>query len=132
MEFSTLQTTLPVSDTEHLARARKVAERLADLRAHGRYGYTLANTLTVTGTNYLTIIDTLHKGPTQMIKTACAPPTSPLMTPDQTSDALGISLADLVTMRSGNNGPNFHRIGLGLVRYNTADVMRWRASRAVA
>ena len=61
MEFSTLQTTLPVSDLEHAARARKVAERLDDLRAYGRHGYTLANTLTVTGTNYVTIIDTLTK-----------------------------------------------------------------------
>ena len=61
MEFSTLQTTLPVSDLEHAARARKVAERLDDLRAHGRAGYTLASTLSVTGTNYVTIIDTLTK-----------------------------------------------------------------------
>ncbi|SEN93027.1 hypothetical protein [Cryobacterium luteum] len=65
MEFSTLQTTLPISDLEHAGRARKVAERLDDLRAHGRHGYTLANTLTVTvtvtGTNYVTIIDTLTK-----------------------------------------------------------------------
>ncbi|MDH6238463.1 hypothetical protein [Cryobacterium sp. CG_9.6] len=61
MEFSTLQTTLPSNDLEHAARARKVAERLDDLRAYGRRGYTLANTLTITGTNYVTIIDTLTK-----------------------------------------------------------------------
>ena len=61
MDFTTLQTTLPVSNLEHAARARKVAERLNDLRAHGRAGYTLASTLTVTGTNYATIIDTLTK-----------------------------------------------------------------------
>ena len=61
MEFSTLQTTLPVSDLEYAARARKNAERLDDLRAHGRHGYTLVSTLTVTGTNYVTIIDTLTK-----------------------------------------------------------------------
>ena len=54
------------------------------------------------------------------------------MTPGQASDALDISLKELVTMRNGNTGPTFHRIGLGLVRYNTADVMRWRASRAIA
>ncbi|MEC5152636.1 hypothetical protein [Cryobacterium sp. GrIS_2_6] len=48
MDFTTVQTTLPINDTEHLARARKVAERLNNLRAHGRYGYTLANTLTIT------------------------------------------------------------------------------------
>lgn len=61
MEFNTLQTTLPSSDLEHPARARKAAERLDDLRAHGRHDYTLANTLTITGTNYVTIIDTLTK-----------------------------------------------------------------------
>lgn len=61
MEFSTLQTTLPSSDLEHAAHARKVAERLDDLRAPGRHGYTLANTLTITGTNDVTIINTLTK-----------------------------------------------------------------------
>ena len=57
---------------------------------------------------------------------------SPLMTPDQTSDALGISLKELSTLRHGNTGPKYHGIGRGLVRYNTADVMRWQASRAIA
>ena len=61
MDFTTLQTTMPVSDLEHAARAQKIADRLDDLRAHGRTGYTLASTLTVTGTNYVTIIDTLTK-----------------------------------------------------------------------
>ncbi|WP_104133868.1 hypothetical protein [Cryobacterium sp. Y62] len=65
MEFSTLQTTLPISDLQHAARARKIAERLDDLRADGRRGYTLASTLTVTGTNYATIIDTLTKDQTK-------------------------------------------------------------------
>ncbi|MFC5931981.1 hypothetical protein D6T64_01695 [Cryobacterium melibiosiphilum] len=65
MEFSTLQTTLPVSDLEYAARARKSAERLDDLRAHGRHGYTLASTLPVTGTNYVTIIDTFTKDQTK-------------------------------------------------------------------
>lgn len=67
-----------------------------------------------------------------MITAACTPPESPLMTPDQTSDALGISLAELSTMRHDNTGPKYHGIGSGLVRYNTADVMCWRASRDVA
>lgn len=64
--------------------------------------------------------------------TATCTPASPLMTPDQTSDALGISLKELSTMRHDNTGPKYHGIGLGLLRYNTADVMRWRASRAAA
>ena len=62
-----------------------------------------------------------HKGPSQMTTATCISPTSPLMTPHQTSAALGISLADLSTLRHGNAGPNFHGIGLGLLRYNTAD-----------
>ncbi|WP_104133764.1 hypothetical protein [Cryobacterium sp. Y62] len=65
MEFSTLQTTPPISDLEHATRTRKNAEPLDDLRVHVRAGYTLASTLTatvtVTGTNYVTIIDTLTK-----------------------------------------------------------------------
>ena len=65
MEFSTVQTTLPISDLQHAARAQKVAERLDDLRAHGRHGYTLASTRTVTGTNYVTIIDTLTEDQTK-------------------------------------------------------------------
>ena len=67
-----------------------------------------------------------------MIKATSASPASPLMTPGQASDALGISLEELSTLRHGNTGPKYHGIGWGLVRYNTADVMRWRASRAIA
>ena len=67
-----------------------------------------------------------------MTTATCTSPASPLMTPDQTSDALGISLTELQKMRCGTAGPNYHGIGLGLIRYNTADVMRWRASRAMA
>ena len=54
------------------------------------------------------------------------------MTPDQTSADLGFSLADLDTLRHSSAGPNYHGIGLGLIRYNTADVMRWYASRTVS
>ena len=64
--------------------------------------------------------------------TATCTPASPLMTPDQASDALGISLTELQKMRLGTAGPNYHGIGLGLIRYNTADVIRWRTSRAAA
>ncbi|SDO32056.1 hypothetical protein SAMN05216368_11515 [Cryobacterium flavum] len=64
--------------------------------------------------------------------TATCTPASPLMTPDQASDALGISLIELQKMRLGSAGPNYHGIGLGLIRYNTADVMRWRILRAAA
>ena len=67
-----------------------------------------------------------------MIKAAYTSPASPLMTPDQTSDALGISLEELSTLRHDNAGPKYHSIGWGLLRYNTADVMRWRTSRAAA
>jgi len=44
--------------------------------------------------------------------------------------ALGFSLAELSDMRSANSGPKFHRVGFGLVRYNTADVVRWQSVRA--
>ena len=54
------------------------------------------------------------------------------MTPDQASDALGISLTELATLARNNAGPKYHGIGLGLVRYNTADVMRWQKSQTVA
>ncbi|TDW26946.1 hypothetical protein EDD25_3510 [Cryobacterium psychrophilum] len=67
-----------------------------------------------------------------MTTTTCTSPASPLMTPDQASDALGISLTELRKMRLGIAGPNYHGIGLGLIRYNTADVIRWRTSRDAA
>jgi hypothetical protein len=67
-----------------------------------------------------------------MITVTSASPASPLMTPSQASEALGISLEELSTLRHGNAGPMYHGIGWGLVRYNTADVMRWRVSRLVA
>jgi hypothetical protein len=67
-----------------------------------------------------------------MITAAYTSPASPLMTPDQTSDALGISLEELSTLRHSNAGPKYHDIGWGLVRYNTADVMHRQKSQAVA
>jgi len=39
----------------------RVAERDQQLVDHGRYGYHLLNTLTVTGTDFVTVIDTLSK-----------------------------------------------------------------------
>jgi hypothetical protein len=65
MDFSTPQTTPPVSDLERATRAQKIATRLDDRRAHKRVGYNLASTLTVTGTNYVTLIDTLTKDQTK-------------------------------------------------------------------
>ena len=67
-----------------------------------------------------------------MSTTDTTPPTSPLMTPDQTSAALGFTLAELSNMRSANSGPKFHKVGFSLVRYNTADVVRWQSVRADA
>ncbi len=51
MKISTPQTTPPVSDLEHLARARKFTARRDGLRSHGRQSYTFANTLTKDQTN---------------------------------------------------------------------------------
>ena len=81
----------------------------------------------VVGKNYAAMV-----GVVWAVTWCPTPPTSPLMTPDQTSDALGMSLTELQIMRCGTAGPNYHGIGLGLVRYNTADVMRWRTSRTVS
>jgi len=65
-----------------------------------------------------------------MSATVSTPPASALITPDQTSAALGVSLAELSDMRTANLGPKFHRVGFGLVRYNTADMVRWQSVRA--
>ena len=65
MEFSTPQTAPSVSDLDRATRARKITARLDDVRAHGRHDYTLTVTVTVTGTNHVTIIDTLTKDQTK-------------------------------------------------------------------
>lgn len=59
--YDTLLTTLPASDEAGPARAKKIAERLAGLVSCGNAGYAIASTVTVTGLDSLTIIDTLMR-----------------------------------------------------------------------
>lgn len=59
--FTTITTTLPTLDDSRGSLLRKVAERDQQLADHGRYGYHLLNTVTVTGTEFVTVIDTLSK-----------------------------------------------------------------------
>ena len=35
-------------------------------------------------------------------------------------------------MRNTKRGPKFHNVGFGVVRYNTADVMRWQVMRTAS
>ncbi|SDZ55197.1 hypothetical protein [Herbiconiux ginsengi] len=61
VSFATIQTTLPGGDEDHYRLSQKVAERDQQLHDYGRHGYRLANTVTVAGTEFVTVIDTLTK-----------------------------------------------------------------------
>lgn len=61
IRFATLLTVLPVADGDHRRLAEKVAERDTQLYAHGRDGYRHASTVTVTGTEFVTVMDTLTR-----------------------------------------------------------------------
>jgi hypothetical protein len=50
--------------------------------------------------------------------------TSPLMTPDETSECLGLTTAQLQADRERNVGPEFYTISPRLIRYDRADVIR--------
>lgn len=63
-----------------------------------------------------------------MIQPHSAKLVSPLLTPEQTADLLDSTPAELVAQRAAGTGPAYHPIGFGTIRYNTASVMRWRAS----
>lgn len=52
------------------------------------------------------------------------PPLSPLMTPDEASESLGITIGELLTMGRHNLGPEFYILGRRLIRYNRVDVER--------
>ncbi|HOV99867.1 MAG TPA: hypothetical protein PLY19_00195 [Rhodoglobus sp.] len=61
VSFATVQTTFPSRDEEHYRLAQKVGERDQQLHDYGRHGYRLANTVTVTGAEFVTVIDTLTR-----------------------------------------------------------------------
>ena len=55
-----------------------------------------------------------------------------VMTPAEVATVLGLSEKELRTMRLTNKGPAFYSLGGRLIRYNQADVHRWRASHVPA
>ncbi len=61
MSFATIQTTFPTGDEDHYRLSQKVEERDQQLHDYGRHGYRLANTVTVNGTEFITVIDTLTR-----------------------------------------------------------------------
>ncbi|MCB8043769.1 MULTISPECIES: hypothetical protein [Micrococcales] len=61
MSFATLTTTLPTSDDERGRLMRNVSERDQQLYDYGRSGYRLAASVTVPGSDVVTVIDTLTR-----------------------------------------------------------------------
>lgn len=59
VSFATIQATFPSGDDDHYRFSQKDAERDQQLHDYGRHGYRLANTVTVPGTEFVTVIDTL-------------------------------------------------------------------------
>lgn len=59
--FTTITTTLPSRDEDRPRLLRNVAERDQQLADYGRAGYHLANTVTATGAELVTVVDTLTK-----------------------------------------------------------------------
>ena len=61
VSFATLTTTLPTSDEERGRLLRNVSERDQKLYDYGRSGYRLAASVTVPGSDVVTVIDTLTR-----------------------------------------------------------------------
>lgn len=61
VSFATVQTTFPTRDEDHYRLTQKIGERDQELHDYGRHGYHLANTVTVTGAEFVTVIDTLTR-----------------------------------------------------------------------
>lgn len=59
--FTTITTTLPSMDEDRHRLLRNVAERDQQLADYDRAGYHLANTVTATGAELVTVVDTLTK-----------------------------------------------------------------------
>ena len=55
-----------------------------------------------------------------------------IMTPAEVATVLGRSEKELRTMRLANKGPAFYSLGGRLIRYNQADVHRWKANHVPA
>ena len=61
VSFATLTMTLPTSDDERGRLLRNVSERDQQLYDYGRSGYRLAASVTVPGSDVVTVIDTLTR-----------------------------------------------------------------------
>ncbi len=61
VSFATLTTMLPTSDEERGRLLRNVGERDEQLYDYGRSGYRLAASVTVPGSDVVTVIDTLTR-----------------------------------------------------------------------
>ena len=61
VSFATLTTTRPTSDDERGRLMRNVSERDQQLYDYGRSGYRLAASVTVPGSDVVTVIDTLTR-----------------------------------------------------------------------
>ena len=61
VSFATLTTTLPTSDDERGRLMRNVSERDQQLYDYGRSGYRLTASVTVPGSDVVTVIDTLTR-----------------------------------------------------------------------
>jgi len=61
VSFATLTTTLPTSDAARGRLLRNVSERDQQLYDYGRSGYRLAASVTVPGSDVVTVIDTLTR-----------------------------------------------------------------------
>lgn len=59
--FATVTTTLPSREEERPRLLQRIAERDQQLADYGRYGYRLVNTVTVTGSELVTVVDTLTR-----------------------------------------------------------------------
>ncbi|MGA1813722.1 hypothetical protein VH571_15175 [Frondihabitans sp. 4ASC-45] len=60
-KITTVTTTVPTGDDDGPMRGTQLAQREQDLAAHGRAGYSLHNTQTVTGQERVTFVDTLTR-----------------------------------------------------------------------
>lgn len=58
---ATTQTTFPPGAADHDRLSQKAGERDQQLHDHGRHGYPLANTVTIDGAEFVTVIDTLTR-----------------------------------------------------------------------
>ena len=57
--IQTIATRITKDDTANASRSRQIANRNEDLNNYARYGYTIAHTAVIEGTEFVTFVDTL-------------------------------------------------------------------------